>query len=165
MFSRLLILFSFCVIVSSCEKTTDVATGCNLTPSAVVVPAAEMDSLRTWVLAHRPASILHPGGFYYEINATGSGVDTPNVCSRVTVKYAGYLTDGSKFTSSTEETVPATFSLANLIVGWQRGLPLIRERGSINLYLPPTLGYGATATGSIPANSILLFTVQLTVLK
>lgn len=165
MFSRLLILFSFCVIISSCEKAADAVTGCNIAPSAVVVPAAEMDSLRAWVVSHQPAAILHPGGFYYEINATGSGVDTPNVCSVVTVKYAGYLTDGSRFTSNTDETVPVTFSLANLIVGWQRGLPLIKERGSINLYLPPTLGYGARATGSIPANSILLFTVQLTVLK
>ena len=166
MFSRLLILFSFCVIISSCEKATDVVTGgCTLTPSAVAVPASEMDSLRAWVVSHRPASILQPGGFYYEINATGSGVDTPNVCSVVTVKYVGYLTDGSKFTSSTEETVPVTFSLSSLITGWQRGLPLIRARGSINLYLPPTLGYGNKATGSIPANSILLFTIQLTVLK
>ena len=166
MFSRLLILFSFCVVISSCEKVTDsLVTGCTVTPSAVVVPAAEMDTLRAWVVSHRPASILHPGGFYYEINATGSGVDTPNVCSVVTVKYAGYLTDGSRFTSSSEETVPVSFSLSNLIVGWQRGLPLIRERGSINLYLPPTLGYGAKGTGSIPANSILLFTIQLTVLK
>lgn len=165
MFSRLLILFSFCVMIASCEKTPEPAAGCTITPSTVVVPAAELDSVRAWVLAHRPAAILHPGGFYYEVNATGSGVDTPNICSAVTVKYAGYLTDGSRFTSITEETVPVTFALSNLIVGWQRGLPLIRERGSINLYLPPSLGYGNKETGTIPANSILLFTVQLTVLR
>ena len=47
MFSRLLILFSFCVVISSCEKATDtLVTGCTVTASAVVVPAAEMDSLR-----------------------------------------------------------------------------------------------------------------------
>jgi FKBP-type peptidyl-prolyl cis-trans isomerase FkpA len=156
---------SFCVLLSACEKSADIVTGCTTSPSTVVVPASEIDSLRAWVVAHRPAAILHPGGFYYEVNATGSGVDTPNICSVITVKYAGYLTNGSRFTSSSEETVPATFALSGLIVGWQRGLPLIRERGSINLYLPPSLGYGANGSGAIPANSILLFTVQLTVLQ
>ena len=164
MFSRLLILFSFCVFLSSCAKTSD--PGCTNTPSTVVVPASELTSLQAWVNANRPAAIMNPGGFYYEINPpAGTGTVTPEVCSAVTVKYTGYLTNGTKFTSTAEETVPSTFNLGALIVGWQRGLPLIKAGGSINLYLPPTLGYGANAAGSVPANSILLFTIQLTAVQ
>ena len=160
MFSRLVILFSFCILLASCIKSTD-NPGCTFTESTIVVPASEMTNLQTYVAASRPAAILHPGGFYYEIGATGTGTLTPAVCSTVSVKYAGYLTNGFKFTSTQEETVGAAYTLGQLIIGWQRGLPLIKKGGSINLYLPPTLGYGANAAGSIPANSILLFTIQL----
>jgi FKBP-type peptidyl-prolyl cis-trans isomerase FkpA len=156
MFSRLIFLFSFCVVLAACTKPAD--DTCTLTESAIVVPAAELTNLQAWVAANRPAAILHPGGFYYEINAAGAGTVTPAACSNVTVKYTGYLTNGYKFD---ENTVGVNFTLGRLIVGWQRGVPLIKPGGSINLYLPPSLGYGSQAAGSIPANSILLFTVQL----
>jgi FKBP-type peptidyl-prolyl cis-trans isomerase FkpA len=163
MFSRLLILFSISLFVYSCNKSSD--PGCTFTESTLVVPASELASLQAWVSTNRPTAILHPGGFYYEINAAGTGTVTPSVCSAVTVKYVGYLSTGVKFTSATEETVPSTFNLGGLILGWQRGLPLIKAGGSINLYLPPSLGYGANAAGTIPPNSILLFTIQLTAVQ
>jgi FKBP-type peptidyl-prolyl cis-trans isomerase FkpA len=160
MFSRLLILFSFCVIVSSCSKSSD-STPCVNTPPTVVVPASEMTSLQAWVAANRPAAILAPGGFYYEIIIAGTGTVAPTTCSTVSVKYTGYLTNNYKFTSAAEENTGAAFVLGGLIAGWQLGLPLITSGGTINLYLPPSLGYGASANGAIPANSILLFTIKL----
>ena len=163
MLSRLVLLFTCCIALSSCLK--DEETGCTYTESTVTVPASELTSLQAWVNANHPAATLHPGGFYYEINAAGTGSVTPAPCSRVTVKYIGYLTNGTKFTSVTEETTPSTFTLGGLIPGWQKGLPLIKAGGSINLYLPPSLGYAANAVGSISANSILFFTIQLTVVQ
>ena len=156
MIRRLIILISFCVVMISCNKSSD--SGCNFTVSNVVVPASEMTSLQAWVAANKPAAILHPGGFYYEIIAAGTGTVTPQICSDVRVKYTGYLTTGFKFD---EELTGITFRLGQLIVGWQRGLPLIKKGGTIYLYLPPSLGYGSTAVGSIPANSILIFSVEL----
>lgn len=155
MIRRLIILISFCTVLISCKKSGD---DCNYTASTVVVPTSEMTSLQTWVNANHPTATLHPGGFYYELTAAGTGTVTPEICSNVRVKYAGYLTSGAKFD---EETVGVTFALGQLIPGWQRGLPLIKAGGSINLFLPPSLGYGSTAVGSIPANSILIFTIQL----
>ena len=154
MLKRLLTFFSFCIILSSCKKEDN----CKYTESAVVVPASEMANLQTWVAANRPLAIQHPGGFYYEISTAGTGTVTPSVCSNVTVKYAGYLTNGFKFD---ENTTGISFALGQLIVGWQRGIPLIKTAGSINLYLPPSLGYGSNASGPIPANSILIFNIQL----
>ena len=153
---RLIILVSFCIVQISCKKSSD--NDCNFSVSNVVVPASEMTSLQSYVSANYPAAILHPGGFYYEIIAAGTGTVTPAICSNVRVTYAGYLTNGTKFD---EELVGITFKLGQLIVGWQRGLPLIKKGGSINLYLPPSLGYGSVAVGSIPANSILRFSIQL----
>jgi FKBP-type peptidyl-prolyl cis-trans isomerase FkpA len=156
MLKRLLIFFSFCIILSSCKKDDN---SCKYTESAVVVPASELATLQAWVAANHPMAIQHPGGFYYEITTAGTGTVTPSVCSNVTVKYAGYLTSGFKFD---ENTTGITFALGQLIAGWQRGIPLIKTGGSINLYLPPSLGYGSSAAGTIPANSILIFVIQLT---
>ena len=54
-----------------------------------------------------------------------------------------------------------SFGLNQLIVGWQEGIPLIAPGGSITLYLPPSLAYGAQAQQGIPANSILVFQIDL----
>ncbi|MBM3442791.1 MAG: FKBP-type peptidylprolyl isomerase [Bacteroidetes bacterium] len=97
-------------------------------------------------------------GFYYQIITAGTGA-TPTQSSRVTVLYTGSLTNGNVF----DQTVatPATFGLGQLILGWQYGIPLIKAGGRIKLYLPPSLGYGAQATGSIPPNSVLIFDINL----
>lgn len=99
-----------------------------------------------------------PLGFYYQVVSAGTGA-TPAVTSRVTVLYTGSLTNGSVFDQT--GTTPATFNLNQLILGWQYGIPLIKAGGRIKLYLPPNLGYGAQAAGSIPANSVLIFDITL----
>jgi FKBP-type peptidyl-prolyl cis-trans isomerase FkpA len=99
-----------------------------------------------------------PRGFYYQIVTPGTGA-TPVVTSRVTILYTGTLTNGSVFDQT--GATPATFNLNQLILGWQYGLPLIKAGGRIKLYLPPNLGYGPQAVGSIPANSVLIFDITL----
>ena len=80
----------------------------------------------------------------------------------VTVKYAGRLTNGTYFDPTTPGTTStATFALWQVIVGWQKGVPLISAGGKISLYIPPSLGYGSVPKGSIPANSILIFDIEL----
>jgi FKBP-type peptidyl-prolyl cis-trans isomerase FkpA len=97
-------------------------------------------------------------GFYYKIVTEGAGAN-PAPTSKVTIFYKGTLTNGSIFDQTGSN--PATFNLNQLILGWQYGLPLIKPGGKIILYLPPSLGYGAQAAGSIPANSVLIFEIQL----
>jgi len=75
----------------------------------------------------------------------------------VVVNYVGKLTNGTIFDSGNN----VSFSLGGLITGWQEGIPLIAPGGSITLYLPPSLAYGSRATGSIPANSNLIFKIDL----
>ena len=99
-----------------------------------------------------------PRGFYYKIVTPGTGA-TPAANSRVTVLYAGKLTNGNVFDQSGPN--PVTFTLNQLILGWQYGLPLIKVGGRILLYLPPQLGYGAQGAGTIPPNSNLIFDITL----
>jgi FKBP-type peptidyl-prolyl cis-trans isomerase FkpA len=99
--------------------------------------------------------------FFYQILAPGSG-DEVNGLSTISVIYSGRLLDGTVFDS---KTTPATFSLSTAITGWQAGIPLIKKGGKIRLLLPSFYGYGNRPNGSIPANSVLDFTVELTDVK
>ncbi len=99
-------------------------------------------------------------GIQYRIIEAGTGVN-PVATDTVTVHYRGTLVDGTEFDSSFSRNEPATFGLNGVIPGWTEGLQLIKEGGKIELVLPPELAYGERATPTIPANSVLIFEVQL----
>lgn len=100
-------------------------------------------------------------GLYYIINEEGTG-DRPAVTDEVLVDYEGYLLDGSVFDSSYDRGQPAMFFLNQVILGWQIGIPYLREGGSAKLIIPSELGYGDSSPSSaIPKNSVLVFDVEL----
>lgn len=103
------------------------------------------------------------GGIYYIISDTGT-VNHPISTSIVSVYYKGYLTDGTTFDQSIPG-LPREFSLQGVIKGWQIGVPLIGKGGKIKLLIPSALGYGANTTGSIPANSVLIFDIELSTFR
>ena len=82
---------------------------------------------------------------------------------KVTVNYVGTLTDGTKFDSSIDRGQPFTFTLGagEVIKGWDQGVAGMKVGGERKLTIPPELGYGSSAQGSIPANSTLIFDVTL----
>jgi FKBP-type peptidyl-prolyl cis-trans isomerase FkpA len=156
MIKKLLFIIFLSVTFLSCKKSSD-STGCPYTESTLVAPASEIADVQTFINTYHPAAIQHPSGLFYEILAPGAGA-SPTVCSTITVRYSGYLTSGVKFD---ENLSGATFIMGQLIVGWQKGLALIKKGGSMNLYVPPSLGYGSHQVGSVPANSILIFVITL----
>ncbi len=95
-------------------------------------------------------------GLYYLIDNQGSG-ENPNLSSTVTVGYKGYLLDGSVF----DENNGATFPLNGVIEGWQEGIPFFKEGGTGHLFIPSHLAYGGSARPGIPANSVLVFDINL----
>ncbi|EOR95118.1 FKBP-type peptidyl-prolyl cis-trans isomerase [Arcticibacter svalbardensis MN12-7] len=97
-------------------------------------------------------------GLYYVIIEPGTGSVVYNANTAVNVKYSGRLLNGAVFDSNTTGT---TLTLGGLIYGWQLGIPLIQKGGKIRLLIPSYLGYGQNAIGSIPANSVLDFDVEL----
>lgn len=98
-----------------------------------------------------------PKGLYYHIITEGTGTEVVTPASDITVSYVGKLTNGTIFDQSTSYT-----SALNLLIpGWQEGIPKIRKGGKIRLIVPPSLGYGSSPTGSIPAYSTLDFVVEL----
>ena len=88
--------------------------------------------------------------------------ETARPGAEVTVHYRGTLTDTTVFDSSYTRG-PLTFTLGKrqVIRGWDQGLVGMRVGGKRALIVPPGLGYGARTRGTIPANSHLLFEVEL----
>ncbi len=146
-----IIFAAFLLSLISCKKTTDN----NCTGSNVVAPASEIAQLANYA---PNSAIQHPSGLYYKIVSPGSDVK-PTVCSTVSVKYTGFLLPTNEIFDDKQTAFP--FFLGQLILGWQKGIPLIGEGGKIILYLPPSLAYGAAWAGSIPPNSYLKFEIQL----
>ena len=81
----------------------------------------------------------------------------------VTVNYIGTLTNGTEFDSSYKRNQPFTFTLGagQVIKGWDKGVAGMKVGGKRILVIPPSLGYGSRAAGPIPANSTLVFAVEL----
>lgn len=99
-----------------------------------------------------------PSGLYYIID--NSGTDShPTINSTVTVRYTGKLLSGSVFDNGGGEAI--SFPLANVIEGWQIGIPLFGIGGSGTLFVPSGLGYGPTGSRSIAPNTVLIFDVDL----
>ena len=82
----------------------------------------------------------------------------------VTVQYVGVLyKNGEEFDASWNRGEPFTFHLGagEVIAGWDQGVEGMKEGGRRELIIPPELGYGSTAAGPIPANSTLVFVIDL----
>ena len=85
------------------------------------------------------------------------------VCPGATIKanYVGTLWDGTEFDSSYKRGEPSEFSLNQVVKGWTYGLAHTHVGDRVELVIPASLGYGGQARGNIPANSTLVFVVDI----
>ncbi len=85
------------------------------------------------------------------------------VCPGATVKvnYVGALWNGTVFDSSYQKGEPIEFSLDRVVKGWGYGLAHTHVGDRVELVIPASLGYGSQAAGDIPANSTLVFVVDV----
>ena len=81
----------------------------------------------------------------------------------IVAHYSGWLWNGTSFDSSWTLGNAAGFVLADgqLIAGWVDGLVGKAVGSQVLLVIPPSLGYGDVAKGSIPAGSTLVFVVDI----
>ncbi len=113
-------------------------------------------------------SSTDPKKIEYKDLVVGKGrAATP--ASSVTVQYTGVLyKKGTQFDSSWTRGQPAQFSLNQVVKGFTQGIggttgvPPMKVGGRRIIIMPASLGYGAQANGPIPANSSLVFVVDLT---
>jgi len=103
-------------------------------------------------------------GLLYKVDSLGDG-KKPAAEDTVVVHYKGTLTDGTQFDSSYDRGEPATFPLNRVIPGWTEGVQLMPVGSKFTFVIPPELAYGDQDTASIPANSTLVFNVELLEIK
>lgn len=101
-----------------------------------------------------------PSGVSVTMIKQGSG-RAPNANNVVKVHYRGTLTNGTEFDSSYGRGQPATFPLNQVIPCWTQGVQKIKIGGKAKLVCPANTAYGPRAMGKIPANSTLVFEVEL----
>ena len=131
------------------DSTT--TTNSNTTMTDTNAPAAPSD------IPANPTQLLMKD----EVVGTGA---TAQVGDTVTVNYVGMLTNGTVFDASANHgTTGFTFPLGagQVIKGWDEGVVGMKVGGKRELIIPASLAYGPQAVGSIPANSTLVFEIEL----
>ena len=93
------------------------------------------------------------------------------------VDYTGMLLDGTVFDTSIEQTArdnnlfnesrdyepyKVILGVSSVISGWHGALSLMKEGEKATALIPSAYGYGNQSAGSIPANSVLVFELDLT---
>ena len=146
---KYLLLFTITIIaLSSCKKDS-------FSPSAQA--AADDASIQAYIKANNiTGAVKDPSGLYYAVTTPGTGA-YPNSNSTVTVNSTGKLLNGNVFDTESGLVVP----LSDVIKGWQIGMTHINTGGRIILLIPSALGYGDEASGGVPKNSVLIFTIDL----
>lgn len=144
---RKILAFSFLIIIAaSCSKdVTDYGP-------------IDKKIIEEYLTSHNLTAQSTATGLYYIIEKPG-GANHPDINSLVSASYKGYFTNDTVFDESSGKAI--NFALNSVIKGWQQGLPLIGVKGKIKLLVPSALGYGSTGKGSVPANTVIIFDVEL----
>ncbi len=107
------------------------------------------------------ANEIDETGIMYVIHTPGTG---PNAefAESVFTNYRGYLLDGTEFDSSVGRGVlDFVIGAGQVIRGWELGFQQFNKGTSATLFIPSKFGYGTNRQGTIPANSVLIFDVDV----
>ena len=117
---------------------------------------------QAWLQANakKPGVVTTKSGLQYKVLVKGTGA-VPTDTSTVEVNYEGKLIDGTVFDSSYRRNQPAQFKANQVIKGWVEALTHMPEGSTWELYIPAELAYGSNNQQQIPANSTLIFKVEL----
>lgn len=98
-----------------------------------------------------------PSGLYYKIIEPGEGeyIQFQDV---VSFSYKGYFLNGEVFD---HEKKPVEFKVKDLIGAWKEIMLELKPGAKAFLVAPPQLGYGDHQLDDIPANSILVFEMDI----
>ncbi|MBS1905934.1 MAG: FKBP-type peptidyl-prolyl cis-trans isomerase [Actinobacteria bacterium] len=90
--------------------------------------------------------------------------DGPTVASGdyVIVQYRGVTwADGKEFDSSWKRGAPTQFQTTGVVTGFKKALEGQKVGSQVLVVIPPAEGYGSQAQSGIPANSTLVFVVDI----
>jgi FKBP-type peptidyl-prolyl cis-trans isomerase FkpA len=97
-------------------------------------------------------------GLQYQVLSAGQGGAHPTDTDVALVNYEGKLLDGTTFDKSQQ---PTPMPVTGVVPGFSEALKLMPKGAKYRFWLPPQLAYGERQVGPIPANSTLVFEVEL----
>lgn len=102
-----------------------------------------------------------PSGLQYKVVREGTGA-LPKMDDKVSTHYRGTLIDGTEFDSSYSRNEPSSFTLRQVIKGWQEALQLMKAGSKWQLFIPSNLAYAEQGAGrTIGPNATLIFDIEL----
>jgi peptidylprolyl isomerase len=124
------------------------------------------DAFKTEMADKYPTAKQTKSGLMYIVEKEGNGTHPKNG-QTVSVHYTGTLVNGEQFDSSVDRGTPFEFPIGQgrVIKGWDEGIPLASVGGKIKLIIPHWLAYGPNARTGIPADSHLIFEVEMLEVK
>ncbi len=98
-------------------------------------------------------------GLQYKVLDAGKpGAAKPTDQDVALIEYDGKLLDGTTFDKSER---PTPMPVSGTVPGFSEALKLMPKGAKYRVWMKPSLAYGDKAVGPIPANSTLMFDVQL----
>ncbi len=134
-------------------------------PNLVVLVVTVMALFAACSLPQRvtqPVYRTDPSGIQYIVTQEGDG-NRPLTNDIVFVHYRLLLEDSTLIDNSYDRGEPVSFKMGagQVIEGWEKGIGLLNEGDKAIIIVPPNLAYGERAVGDIPANSKLIFDVEV----
>ena len=125
---------------------------------AAVALATQGDDVLTRNARARGVVTTASGLQYKVLEAGQAGGAKPTDTDVALVNYEGKLLDGTTFDKSQQ---PTPMPVAQVVPGFSEVLKLMPKGAKYRTWIKPSLGYGDKASGPIPANSTLVFDVEL----
>ncbi|MBJ7412580.1 MAG: FKBP-type peptidyl-prolyl cis-trans isomerase [Phenylobacterium sp.] len=158
---RLIAAAASALFVAACATTAPPAKPVAYTGTPQEQWEQGQKAYEAWSKA-RPGWIVTPSGLQaHRVKAAKASAPRPVPTDTVTIHYVGRFIDGRVFDSSRARGEPATFPLPRLIQGWQEGVPMMRVGETWEFVIPGPIAYGGRHRDPIPANSTLLFEIEL----
>lgn len=107
---------------------------------------------------HKAGVVTTASGLQYQVLTPGKGGPHPTDSDVALINYEGKLLNGTTFDKSQQ---PTPMPVTGVVPGFSEALKLMPKGAKYRFWIKPSLAYGDKATGPIPANSILVFDVEL----
>lgn len=145
----------FVLSFASCQETV---------PEGVDLATRQDEIIQGFLTENGRIAERQASGLYVEWLERRPETASPNEGDSCVVHYTGSVMYGQRFDSSVLRDEPFGFILGagQVIAGWEEGVDLINRYERARFYIPSYLGYGSRPpSAAIPANSILIFEVEL----
>ncbi|XWN36301.1 MAG: FKBP-type peptidyl-prolyl cis-trans isomerase [Balneola sp.] len=154
-----ILFFSLAILIftNGCDRNSGCNIDINLTADQQKLDS-DIQEIDNFLSENNIEAQTHPTGLRYIINDFGSGAN-PEICDIITFDYVGRALSDSTIVEQSDASV--RFGLFRLIEGFKIGIPLIKEGGSITLFIPSEYGYEEGGPGGTPSTTNLIFDVDL----